>query len=168
MALSRLEQLYRAVVLDHSSHPHHKGQLDHPTHTMELLNPSCGDMIQVQAKVVEGIIQDLAFEGYGCSISIASASMMCDLLIGQSIQDAISLVHDFNQLVGGQVDPDEAIKDDDTLNHNLQEASFLSGVKQFPARYKCAILSWRALEYGLKDNLDQEKLSRDGIVRKED
>ncbi|MBG9981376.1 SUF system NifU family Fe-S cluster assembly protein [Facklamia sp. DSM 111018] len=166
MALNHLDQLYRAVVLDHSANPHHRGRLENATHQMELLNPTCGDAITVEMLVKENTIQDIAFEGIGCTISIASASMMTDLMMGKSIEEAIQLVQAFNQLVGGTQPQDHTINED-TLRRMLKDASILAGVKKFPARYKCAILSWRAVEYGLTQKEDTQALEEDGITRKE-
>lgn len=168
MALSRLDQLYRTMVLDHSNKPHHHGHLDQPTHQMQLLNPTCGDAITVDLLVKENKIQDIAFNGEGCTISIASASLMTDLMIGKTIDQAIQLVHDFNQLVGGPLAEDEEAKEPSELQKQLQDAAILAGVKKFPARYKCAILSWRAVEYGLNQDQDTDILQQDGIERKED
>lgn len=168
MALSRLDQLYRTIVLDHSANPHHHGHLSQPTHQMQLLNPSCGDAITVDLKVIDGIIQEIAFNGEGCTISISSASMMTDLMLGKSVEEAIQLVHDFNQLVGGPLQEGERVKDEKELQQQLKDAAILAGVKKFPARYKCAILSWRAVEYGLNQHSDDQILKQDGIERKED
>lgn len=166
MALSRLDQLYRAVVLDHSSAPRHKGQLQDPTHQMELLNPTCGDAIKVDLKMEDNRIAGIAFNGIGCTISVASASMMTQTLLGKTREEAIELVHRFNQLVGGQAGDQEAIYETESTKPLLGDAAILEGVKNFPARYKCAILSWRAVEYALTQANDTEKLAVDGIERK--
>ncbi|MGF3142097.1 Fe-S cluster assembly sulfur transfer protein SufU [Facklamia sp. P12945] len=168
MALSRLDQLYRTIVLDHSSNPHHRGHLEKPTHQMQLLNPTCGDAITVDMIVKDNQIEQIAFNGEGCTISISSASMMTDLMIGKTVDEAIQLVHDFNQLVGGTIGNDEEEKDEAELRKQLKDAAILAGVKNFPARYKCAILSWRAVEYGLDQNRNEQLLHQDGIERKED
>lgn len=139
MALSKLDNLYRQVILDHSSHPHHHGVLDDATNQIELNNPTCGDVIQLQLIEKDGIIQDIKFDGSGCSISTASASMMTDAVIGQTVEEAERLIGEFLELVQGEDIDDEALGD----------AAMLSGVAKFPARIKCATLSWKALERAL-------------------
>ena len=132
MALSKLDNLYRQVILDHSSHPHHHGTLDASSQTIELNNPTC-----------DGVIKDIAFQGSGCSISTASASMMTDAVLGKTIAEATALAEDFSQLVqGNEVAEDE----------KLGDAAMLSGVAKFPARIKCATLAWKALEQAVANN----------------
>lgn len=134
MALSKLDNLYRQVILDHSSHPHHRGTLTESTSRIELNNPTCGDVIELQVEVKEGIIKNIAFNGNGCSISTASASMMTDAVMGKSVEEAQQLITDFSQLVQG--------KDVKAIDQ-LGDAAMLSGVAKFPARIKCATLGWK-------------------------
>ena len=129
MALSKLDNLYRQVILDHSSHPHHRGTLTESTSRIELNNPTCGDVIELQVEVKEGIIKNIAFNGNGCSISTASASMMTDAVMGKSVEEAQQLITDFSQLVQGK-----EVKAIDQLG----DAAMLSGVAKFPAIIKCA------------------------------
>ena len=124
MALSKLDNLYRQVILDHSSHPHHRGTLTESTSRIELNNPTCGDVIELQVEVKEGIIKNIAFNGNGCSISTASASMMTDAVMGKSVEEAQQLITDFSQLVQGK-----EVKAIDQLG----DAAMLSGVAKFPA-----------------------------------
>lgn len=148
MALSKLDQLYRQVILDHSHHPRHKGLLQQTDHsTIELNNPTCGDVIFLQLLLDEkGIIKEVRFDGHGCSISTASASMMSEVMIGKSLSQAQQLATDFSDLVQGkEVNEDE-----------LQDAALLSGVAKFPARIKCATLAWKALERAIEQ--EQEKV----------
>ncbi len=142
MALSKLDNLYRQVILDHSSHPHHHGLLDGSTNQIEMNNPTCGDVIQLQLLVKAGVIEDLRFDGSGCSISTASASMMTDAVIGKKVEDALTLSEEFSQMVQGneKEDLDE-----------LGDAAMLSGVAKFPARIKCATLAWKALDQALTE-----------------
>ncbi|SBO16627.1 Fe-S cluster assembly sulfur transfer protein SufU [Carnobacterium divergens] len=147
MALSRLDNLYRQVILDHSSHPHHHGILDASTNQIELNNPTCGDVIQIQLVVEQDIVKDIRFSGSGCSISTASASMMTDAVIGKTREEALALVDDFSQLVLG-----EELTNPDALG----DAQMLSGVAKFPARIKCATLGWKALEKALTEGNQTE------------
>lgn len=144
MALSRLDNLYRQVILDHSSHPHHHGVLDESTTEIEMNNPTCGDVIQLQMKLTpENVIEDIRFDGSGCSISTASTSMMTDVVIGKTTTEALALIDSFSELVQG--------KDVAELDA-LGDAQILSGVAKFPARIKCATLGWKALERGIYEN----------------
>lgn len=148
MALSKLDNLYRQVILDHSSHPHHHGLLEDSTDQVEMNNPTCGDEIRLQLKIEDGIIQDVRFDGSGCSISTASASMMTDVLIGKTESQALEMAEQFSQMVQGQkVDTSD-----------LGDAAILSGVAKFPARIKCATLGWKALERAL-DEKEQNEIS---------
>lgn len=140
MALSKLDQLYRQVILDHSSHPHHQGQLESATNQIELNNPTCGDVIQLQLILEEDRIKDIRFSGSGCAISTASASMMTDAVIGRTAEEALALVEQFSLLVQG--------KEDENME-TLGDAVILSGVSKFPARIRCATLAWKGLEKAL-------------------
>lgn len=144
MALSKLDNLYRQVILDHTNHPHNKGILDDSTSQIELNNPTCGDVIQLQLKIVDGLVEDVKFDGHGCSISMASASMMTVAVKGKTEKEAIELIASFLNLVQGE----------DEKNKGLGDARMLSGVAKFPARIKCATLAWKALERGIvQDNM---------------
>lgn len=146
MGLEHLSSLYQTVIMDHYQHPRNQGKLDQATHRMELLNPTCGDAIVVECRVENSVIEDIAFSGYGCAISMASASMMTQAMKGKEINQAKALVESFNALIGGQ---SESCLDSKQLKSEIKEAMLLENIKQFPARYKCAILAWRALEKGL-------------------
>lgn len=139
MALSKLDNLYRQVILDHSSHPHHFGTLDDSNKKITMNNPTCGDVIELELDVQDGIIKNIAFQGSGCSISTASASMMTDAVIGKTVEEAEKLADEFSQMVQGN-DISEKAED------QLGDAAMLSGVAKFPARIKCATLGWKALE----------------------
>ena len=147
MALSRLDQLYRQVILDHSSHPHHHGTLEQATDQIELNNPTCGDVIQLQLILEEDRINDIRFSGSGCAISTASASMMTEAVIGRTTQEALALVDQFSLLVQG--------KEDDNVEA-LGDAAILSGVSKFPARIRCATLAWKGLEKALIEAREEQ------------
>jgi len=153
MALSKLDNLYRAVILDHSTHPHHKGTLPGKT-PLELNNPTCGDVIYLTVELTEdGVIKDIAFDGSGCSISTASASMMTDAVIGKSKEEALELAEVFSQMLQGKVDSEQEA---------LGDAQMLNGVTKFPQRIKCASLSWNALKKAL--NLDKGEVTEIGTL----
>ncbi|OQO71183.1 SUF system NifU family Fe-S cluster assembly protein [Enterococcus villorum] len=143
MALSKLDNLYRQVILDHSSRPHHRGVLSEATNKIELNNPTCGDVIELQVEVKDGIIKNIAFRGNGCSISTASASMMTDAVMNKTVEEAQFLINDFLQLVQGK---------EVARLEQLGDAAMLSGVAKFPARIKCATLGWKALEKAMEEN----------------
>ena len=139
MGLAKLNQLYKETVLDHAQHPRHHGQLSSATDHLELRNPTCGDVIDVQMQVEQGQITDLAFDGVGCTISQASASMMATALIGKSVNHARELITDFSKLTMGE-------KITEAADTELEDAAILGSVAQFPARIKCAALAWHALD----------------------
>lgn len=139
MGLDKLGGLYRQVVMDHAKNPRNKGSLDEVTHQVELLNPTCGDMIQVQCAVRDHRIESVKFIGEGCSISMASASMMTEVMVGKSLDEVRTIVQQFDHLIGGTAE-------DVSEAYDLHDAECLAGVKQFPARYKCAALAWHAID----------------------
>ncbi|SDM95890.1 nitrogen fixation protein NifU [Fictibacillus solisalsi] len=138
---SNLDQLYRQVIMDHYKNPRNKGQLGEDTVTINMNNPTCGDRIQLHLKVVDGKIADAKFDGEGCSISLASASMMTQSVKGLSVEDAIKLAHIFYDMMLG--------KDYDDTSFDLGDIEALQGVSKFPARIKCATLAWKAMEKGV-------------------
>lgn len=157
MALSKLDQLYRAVILEHSSNPRYRGTVENSNVQVELKNPVCGDVIQIQLLIEENVIKEACFDGYGCTISTASASMMTETIIGKTSEEAVELANEFSKVVQGQ----------ETKNKSaLGDALMLSGVAKFPARIKCATLSWKALEKALAEKshaAPEEHLRHDEI-----
>lgn len=142
MALSKLDSLYMAVVSEHSKSPHHRGLLtDQPTCTLH--NPTCGDVLSLSLQLEDDKITAIGFDGDGCSISIASASMMTDAVLGQSVNDALSMAELFSRMVQGQDNPRQK---------DLGDASFLAGVSKFPQRIRCATLAWNALKEVVGNN----------------
>lgn len=132
----QLDELYRQVIMDHYQNPRNQGRLSDEAISVDLRNPSCGDEITLQMMVENGVVKDVRFKGSGCSISMASASMMTDAIKGKTIAEALELSREFREMVkGNEVD----------LNQ-LGELESLQGVSKFPARIKCATLAWQALE----------------------
>lgn len=142
MNFSNLEQLYRSVIMDHYKHPRNKGELDSGTITIDMNNPTCGDEIRLMLEVKDNIIDDVRFEGHGCSISMASASMMTEAVKGKNVERALEMADEFSKMMLGE---------DYTITEDMGDIEALSGVSQFPARIKCATLSWKALEKGVKE-----------------
>lgn len=141
MALSKMDNLYRQVILDHSAHPHHHGDLAASTNQIELKNPTCGDVLQLDIKVEDKKIKDIAFNGYGCTISQASASMMTDAVLNKTTDQAENMVQAFSNMIIGEPANTDI----------LEDAAVLQGVSQFPARIKCATLAWKALHKALNN-----------------
>ncbi|MEN1969765.1 Fe-S cluster assembly sulfur transfer protein SufU [Lentibacillus sp. N15] len=141
MSFNNLDTLYRKVIMDHYKNPRNKGAVAGDALTVDMNNPTCGDRIQLQLQVEDGIVTDAKFNGEGCSISMASASMMTQAIKGKHIQDALQMSKTFSDMMLGEdVDMDEAGFDD---------VAALQGVSQFPARIKCATLAWKAMEKGV-------------------
>ncbi len=142
-----LRTLYQEVILDHGKQPRNFRVVEHHTCKAQGNNPMCGDRITVTARVsARGVLDDLAFEGKGCAICIASASMMSEALTGQSTATAHKLFEAVHDLCTGKIDTDQAkaaVTPD--LSDNIDKLASLSGVRQFPVRVKCATLPWHAL-----------------------
>ncbi|MEK0289053.1 SUF system NifU family Fe-S cluster assembly protein [Caldifermentibacillus hisashii] len=141
MSFEQLDALYRRVIMDHYKKPRNKGVLPDGNVTIDMNNPTCGDRIRLTMKEKDGIIEDVKFEGEGCSISMASASMMTQLIKGKDINTALKLSRIFSFMVQG--------KDYDDEQLDLGDIEALHGVSKFPARIKCATLAWKAMEKGL-------------------
>ncbi len=139
-----LRELYQEVILDHSKHPRHFGALEHATHHGEGHNPLCGDRVKVHLLVDgEDHIKDIKFEGRGCAISQASASLMTDMLVGRTVAEAEKLMDGFLHLVKGEDASDLVGDDREILN-------VMAGVSAFPMRVKCATLAWHTMKSALE------------------
>ena len=148
-----LRQLYQEVILDHGTRPRNYHGLDDATCQADGSNPVCGDMFTVYLKVApDGTVADAAFEGKGCAISIASASMMTEVLRGKTEAEARRLFEDFHRLCteDGFTLDQAAAEDRDAL----ERLQVLSGVREFPVRVKCATLAWHAMASAL-DGADE-------------
>jgi nitrogen fixation protein NifU and related proteins len=133
-----LNDLYQQVILDHNKSPRNWGIIDHPNHKAEGYNPLCGDRLDLFIIVENDIIKDIKFNGNGCAISKASASIMTTLLIGKTVENALKLFDIFHEVVTS--DTDSEIDEE-----KLGKLAVFAGVRQFPARIKCASLSWHTL-----------------------
>ena len=140
-----LRELYQEVILDHSRHPRHYGALEGASHKAEGYNPLCGDRVTVYLKLGEdGRVADIRFEGKGCAISQASASMMTDMLKGRTQEEAESLMQGFLNLVKGE-DPNGLSEDD------RERLDVMSGISEFPMRVKCATLAWHTYKNAVEE-----------------
>ncbi|ALC84587.1 MULTISPECIES: Fe-S cluster assembly sulfur transfer protein SufU [unclassified Bacillus (in: firmicutes)] len=139
---SNLDQLYRRVIMDHYKNPRNKGSIEEGALTIDMNNPTCGDRIHLTLQVEDGIIQNAKFDGEGCSISMASASMMTQAVKGKKVEEALKLSTTFSEMMLGK-DYDDSI--------DLDDIEALHGVSKFPARIKCATLAWKAMEKGVSE-----------------
>ncbi|WP_017472368.1 Fe-S cluster assembly sulfur transfer protein SufU [Amphibacillus jilinensis] len=138
MSFNNLDTLYRQVIMDHYKNPRNHGSLSEEALTLEMNNPTCGDRIQLHLMIENGYVKEAKFEGEGCSISLASASMMTQAIKGQPIADALKMSKYFSNMMLGQ--------EQDETNLELGDIEALQGVAKFPARIKCATLAWKAME----------------------
>jgi len=147
-----VDDLYREVILEHFKSPRNKGELSSPNITAEGVNPLCGDQITIHALMDGDRIKDLKFQGHGCAISQSSASIMTQLIKGKSLAEAREITKAFKHMFGIDVDKNSAppLSPDD-----LGDLIALEGVKKFPVRIKCALLSWNTLKDGL-DNFKKK------------
>jgi nitrogen fixation NifU-like protein len=138
--MSDLTDLYQEVILDHNRRPRNFRTIASPSHHAEGYNPLCGDRLNLYVQVNGDTITDVAFEGSGCAISKASASLMTDALKGKTVSEANSLFERFHRVV--TTPPDQPVED-------LGKLSVLAGVREFPVRVKCASLAWHTLKAAL-------------------
>jgi len=144
MSDANLSALYQELILDHYRRPRNKGTLEHADASIMMKNPLCGDEIELQLEFDGDTIRDVKFTGRGCSISQASASLMTELVKGKPAAEAAQLRETFRAMVMG-----DAAAASNTV---LGKARALSGVAKYPARVKCALLGWNALEQGIDEH----------------
>lgn len=142
--MSSLDDLYRRVIMDHYSRPRNRGEFEDESVTINMNNPTCGDRIQLQLKIEDHKISDVRFQGEGCSISMASASMMTEAIKGLEVEDALKMAEIFSKMMQGEEYDEEDL--------DLGDIEALQGVSKFPARIKCATLAWKAMQKGVQDN----------------
>jgi nitrogen fixation NifU-like protein len=142
-----LRELYQDIILDHSKHPRNFGKLAEANRQARGNNPLCGDRITLALKLDGDRIADAKFEARGCAISVASASMMTDMVKGKTVEEARVLFEQFHGLVTGKPMHDES--------DDLDRLAALSGVRDFPSRIKCATLPWHALTAALEGTQDE-------------
>jgi nitrogen fixation protein NifU and related proteins len=141
----KLDSMYQEIILDHYRNPHHKGLRDEFGAEVHHINPTCGDEVTLRVHLTDprqgedAVVRDVSYESAGCSISQASASVMSDLVIGKSVGEALKVGEAFLELMQskGTEEGDEDV---------LEDAVAFAGVSKFPARVKCALLSWMAFK----------------------
>ena len=147
----RLEQMYQEVILDHYKHPHHRGLRDPFDAEVHHVNPTCGDEVTLRVTLSgDGEqIDDVSYDGQGCSISQAATSVLADQVIGQSVGDALKTVESSNEMIAarGTIEGDEDV---------IGDGIAFAGVSKYPARVKCALLGWMAFKAAVADATAQD------------
>jgi nitrogen fixation protein NifU and related proteins len=142
-----LRDLYQDIILDHGQHPRNFRVQEHPSHMAQGHNPLCGDRVTVYVTLEGDRIADVSFQGRGCAISQASASLMTEILKGKTLAEAETLFKGFHAKVTGG----EGLAAPAALEDDMERLEPLSGVKAYPARVKCATLAWHAFDAALKN-----------------
>jgi nitrogen fixation NifU-like protein len=135
-------ELYQAVILEHNRKPRNFGTLEPCTHHADGRNPLCGDQLKLTLRVEDDRIADIRFDGSGCAIDVASASLMTGAVKGKSVAEAETMAAEFRALVRGELDP--------ASPHHLGRLTLFEGVRNLPVRVKCAVLPWATLSSALK------------------
>jgi nitrogen fixation NifU-like protein len=143
--MSELSELYQEVILDHNRRPHNFRVIDDATAKQEGFNPLCGDRLTLFIKLEGDVIRDVAFQGTGCAISKASASLMTDALKGKTVPEARALFEEFHNMI---------MSNPDTPPADMGKLSVLAGVREFPTRVKCASLAWHTMKAAVAHEAD--------------
>lgn len=144
--LDEIRDLYQEVVFDHNRNPRNFRPMEDATRKIDGFNPLCGDRITLYVRVHDGVIEDVSFQGQGCAISTASASIMTEVVRGLSEQQAHDLFQTFHRITTGQ--------EHEVQLEKLGKLAVLAGVRAYPARVKCATLAWHSLEAALKQDAE--------------
>jgi len=152
----KIETMYQEIILDHYRRPLHRGLRDPYDAEVHHINPTCGDeltlRVDVEGSGTAAVVKDVSYEAQGCSISQAATSVMAELVIGKQVQEALAIQSAFLEMMQsrGTVEPDEDV---------LEDAVAFAGVSQYPARIKCALLSWMALKDAVAQAVTQKELA---------
>ena len=145
--MNDLQDLYKDIIMDHNRRPRNFGPVEQPTHKKEGYNPLCGDQIELELKIVDEIVVDVGFTGVGCAISKSSASMMTEEIKGKTLEVVTSMFEQFRRMI--------TVNNENDLDVDLLgDLEILQGVSQYPARIKCATLSWHTLNSALEGDED--------------
>jgi nitrogen fixation NifU-like protein len=137
-----LGDLFQDIILEHYKRPRNKGTLADATADIRMNNPTCGDEVHLYLRIRDGVVEDVAFQGVGCSISQSSISMMTQILKGQPVSEGRRVAELFKEMMHGDMDA--------AASQDLKDARALQGVSRFPTRVKCALLGWNAFEEATK------------------
>lgn len=140
-----LSELYQELIIDHGTQPRNCCALEEASHSAEGFNPLCGDKVHVFCQIEDNVIQAVTFEGSGCAISMASASLMTEILLNKTVEEAENLFNDFKSMVTDE----QAV-----ITHDIGKLEALAGVKAYPSRVKCATLAWHTLSNALNKQTD--------------
>ena len=153
-----LDSLYQEIILDHYKNPRRRGLREPFDAQVHHVNPTCGDEVTVRVRVAEGRVVDVSYEGQGCSISQASTSVLTDLVVGKSVEDALVVQAEFLRLMQskGEAEPDEAI---------LEDAVAFAGVARYPSRVKCALLGWMAWKDATAQAVARDAVAPDAVTQ---
>ncbi len=146
--MDELRELYQQVILDHNRNPKNFHELPEANRHSEGYNPLCGDRVKIYLDVEDDVIRDVAFQGAGCAISKASASVMTTLIKGKTVKEALALFHKFQQMITS--DTREPVEMEE-----LDKMAVFSGVREFPSRIKCAALAWHTMKAALQNQAKQ-------------
>ena len=145
--MNDLQDLYQDIIMDHNRRPRNFGPVEQPTHKKEGYNPLCGDQIELELKIVDGIVVDVGFTGVGCAISKSSASMMTEEIKGKTLEVVTSMFEQFRRMI--------TVNNESDLDVDLLgDLEILQGVSRYPARIKCATLAWHTLNSALEGDED--------------
>ena len=142
--MSELSELYQQVILDHNKKPRNFRKLENANHTAEGYNPLCGDQLTIYVNLADNAVKEIAFEGSGCAISKAAASMMTQAVKGKSKEQAEELFKEFHSMVTGELD-------EESDENSLGNLKIFAGVRDFPVRVKCATLPWHTMQAALNN-----------------
>lgn len=150
-----VDALYQEIILDHYKRPHGAGLRDGGNAEVHHVNPTCGDEITLRVHLDGDVVRDVSYDAQGCSISQASASVLNDLVVGHTVAEGFTTLEAFQELMQGkgQVEPDEDV---------LEDGIAFAGVAQFPARVKCALLSWMAFKDAATQATGAQATGKDG------
>lgn len=142
--MDELRELYQEVILDHNKDPKNFGKMEQFNRDSEGYNPLCGDKIHIYLNIVDGVINDISFEGSGCAISKASASVMTTVLKGKTLEEAQQFFKEFQQLI---TEDSDSIPDLEQFG----KLAVFAGVREFPSRVKCAVLAWHTMKAAIEE-----------------
>lgn len=137
-----IQDLYQELIVDHGRSPRNKGRVVEPTHAAEGTNPLCGDEVYLTLRIVDGVIEDAQFEGCGCAVSTASASLLTEQVKGKTVEEAQSLFNDLRDCIVSKKSPE----------NDLGPLEALVPIREYPMRVKCVTLAWHTLISALKGN----------------
>jgi nitrogen fixation NifU-like protein len=149
--MSDLRELYQSTILDHNRRPRNFRRIEGPARHADGYNPLCGDKVSVQVAVEDDRVKDVAFQGAGCAISTASASLMTEAVKGRSVAEAMGLFQRFHELLTGEAGSGTGDSE------KLGKLAVFSGVREFPVRVKCATLAWHTLRAALEERAETVK-----------